>query len=90
MIFPTLDLSKEEKAARRRWKYEAKSCFVQKQWTVYLQQDKKKAEAESKNREEKFKLSVPGAFFFLLKKAFRPKRVGRNPQGQGRHFACTK
>jgi hypothetical protein len=23
MIFPTLDLSKEEKAARRRWKYEA-------------------------------------------------------------------
>ncbi len=22
-IFPTLDLSKEEKAARRRWKYEA-------------------------------------------------------------------
>jgi hypothetical protein len=23
MIFPTLDLSKEEKAARRKWKYEA-------------------------------------------------------------------
>ncbi len=23
MIFPTLDLSKEEKSARRKWKYEA-------------------------------------------------------------------
>ena len=29
MIFPTLDLSKEEKAARRKWKYEAPKFAVQ-------------------------------------------------------------
>jgi hypothetical protein len=47
MIFPTLDLSNPEKAARRRWKHEApKFDCADQGWSPHFQKKKRKKKEE--------------------------------------------